>query len=306
MNMLQKPAVSQKAYVESHGYFVSGTGKVSDTQTQHIMGLLATYANGQPVAVLQAGQWASTLKKRDRRQQYIPGSRKTDQCVTNRGQTVVITRSQTIEDKIVPYLTERHRMPGVAPVPRKVTRSVQMVVPGALVGRLKQSAKAKKANLEYLGRKAARLLDASDVASLNSQTWLALMNQSGHPTEPSMFSRLMKSMNARRVGNVMSLACWTLRRVKDCDIAHTPLAHNLDVPMVLAGGMKASKRMLDWCARKFKTRSRYGNVPATVYPMGNREGAGIVQAPATHRLVMDVTMGGTGIIGYHFVVEPVE
>lgn len=280
LNMLRTATVDQKSYVERQGYFVNATGKVNVTQESHIVGLLKTY-DGKMVAVLGKDQWASVCKTRDRRTQYQPGTRQTDQVVDSIGQTIIIKRTQVVQDAIVPYLTERHRMRGVTPIPRTTTKTIVMVIPGELVASLRKSKRARKL---FMRTKAARLLDEHPGCALNVQTWMTLLNKVGQVGTPNQFSALMRELGARSVGRAMALKCWTLKVAKVCQEGTRRRPREVSVPMVFAGGMKSSKRMLDWCHGEFKTRSRYGQVPLVTIPMTTR----ILDWNATIRMGIEV------------------
>lgn len=265
-NMLENPVVSQKNEIESQGYFVTATGQVTTSQERHIVALLRTYNNGQMVGVLGAGQWASTIKRRDARTQYVPGSSQTDQVIVDDSQGIHIRRTKVSQDKIVPYMTERHRMPGVAPVPRTRTKTIVMAIPTSLISRLRQSANRKKGDdrLAHLRQKAARLLDEHPGTSLNSQTWAAMLAKVDVTGTNGQFSDLMKEMGARSVGSAMSVKCWTLQMATRSTGSHKPVAHPellAKVGTFVEEGQKASKRMLDWCHGNFKSRARFGQVP---------------------------------------------
>jgi len=261
-NMLRVPTPSQKAYVESQGYYVNATGKVHESQESHIVGLLKTY-DGKMVAVLGKDQWASTIKPRDRRTQYVPGSSETDQVeVDGVGQSFSIRRTRTTQDKMVPYMTERHRMKGVEPVARTVSKTIVMAIPGSLVTRLRQSARAKKGDdrLAHIRQRAAILLDDHPACALNVQTWTALLEKAGVTGTSSQFSELMKALNARTVGRAMALKCWTLKTATRCQDGTRRRPRKMEPALVFAGGMKPSKNLLRM-ARGEKVR---GKMPADV------------------------------------------
>jgi len=266
-NMLEEPVVSQKVELESQGYFVTATGQVTTSQERHIVALLRTYNNGQMVSILDAGRWASVVKRRDARTQYIPGTSTTDQVVVaTEDQGIAIRRTKVSQDKIVPYMTERHRMPGVAPVPRTTTKTIVMAIPASMVKTIRRAGGQKKGDdrLAYLRQKATKMLDEHPGTSLNSQTWAALLAKAGVTGTPSQFAKLMKASNARGVGSAMSVKCWTLQMATRSDSSATPVAH----PEMLAKtstfvelGPVPSKRMLAWCAGDLKSRSHFGKVP---------------------------------------------
>lgn len=278
-NMLRTTTVGQKSFVERQGYFVTGAGQVTTSQSQHIVALLKTYDNGQMVAVLGANKWASVVKNRDRRTQYVPGSRQVDEVTRNVGKVIAIHRTQTIQDKIVPYLTERHRMKGVTPVPRTVTKTIVMVIPGKIVTRLRQSSRAKKGanRLAYIRERAARLLNEHPGTSLNAHTWMALLDKVNVPGTPGQFSSLMKALGARSVGRAMALKCWTLNMVKECHEGTRNHPRKMDPPMVFAGGQKASKNLLRMARGQKPVGKMPKDIPDWTVPMSARDGVPIVK-----------------------------
>lgn len=292
-NMLRVPTVSQKAYVESQGYWVNATGKVNTSQESHIVGLLKTYDRGQMVGVIGADRWASVIKTRDRRTQYVPGSSQTDQVQEDGiGQSFTIRRTRTTQDKMVPYLTERHRMKGVEPVARTVSKTIVMAIPGSLVTRLRQSARAKKGDdrLAHLRQRAAELLDEHPGCSLNVQTWMALLERAGVTGTSSQFSQLMKALEARSVGRAMALKCWTLKTAERCQEGTRRRPRKMAPAMVFAGGKVASKNLLR-LARGEKVR---GKMPTDV-PIVTREPTRDIRFPVIGviRMVMHLDDDGT-------------
>jgi hypothetical protein len=209
--------------------YENATGEVTQTYPSYVVSLLRAYRPGVFLVPDGDGHWEVRSKTRTRQPTYIPGPTTYDTEMVQHNGQIYLDRTQTRKDAIVPYLTVTgYRAKGVAPRPRETVKTAQWVVPRSLVDALRSRArtglnslanlgiidlpieKRRKVNVTRRGMLACWLLSQHRQASLNFETWKALLVKSGKGKEParSTFSRCLKNTGAIKIGTCLGLSVW--------------------------------------------------------------------------------------------------